>query len=803
MKLTKKQLDKSELLSLPDFSTTGDIEAFEGIIGQDRALHALKFGLRVKGKGFNVYVSGPPGIGKMTSVQSFLEEIAKDRETPPDWCYLNNFKNPYEPVALKLPAGRGKEFQKDMDEVVERLEKDLPQAFTSEDYSRKQEEELTHIQQEQEQMINQINEHARKKGFTIQPTMMGAALVPLNKEGKPMQDEELQSLSDEEQEKLEKKRDELQEEMKDMQKSMRKLQRKQQDASRGVDRQIVMNVVGGIMDELREKYEEYDGIGSFLDEVQENILENIQKFKMNEQQAQTQQPLQGEQIKQQLQMMREQTLKQYRVNVIVDNSEQDGAPVILELNPRYYNLVGRIEKEMQMGAITTDFTLIKPGAILQANGGYLVIPVEELVRDYYSWDALKRSLQAEELRVEELAEQIGYMTIKTLRPQPIPLDVKVVLVGIPLIHHLLQSRVPDFSELFKVKADFDTRMDKVDENIQNFLGFITNLCKEEDLLPIDREGTGKLLEHVIRMADHKERISTEFGSISDIIREADYWAGHDGSDVVTRSHVEKALDEKEYRSNLVQHHVEEMIQQGTLLINTEGTATGQVNGLSIMMLGDYRFGRPNRITATVYPGKDGLVDIEREVKLGGPIHSKGIMILGGYLGMKYSREKQLSISARLVFEQSYVGIDGDSASQAELYTLISALSGVPLKQGIAVTGSVNQHGEVQAIGGVNEKIEGYFSVCKKLGLNGEQGVLIPESNIQNLILKDEVLEAIEEEKFNIWAVSSIDAGIEILTGKEAGALQEDGSYPEGSVNRLVSDTLESFGQVTHRSDNNR
>ncbi|MFW5770384.1 MAG: Lon protease family protein, partial [Spirochaetota bacterium] len=631
---------------------------------------------------------------------------------------------------------------------------------------------------------------------------MGAALIPL-KDGKPMEEEELQSLSEKEQKELEKKRDEIQEEMKKMQKDMRQLQRKQQDASRGVDRQVVMNVVGGLMDDLREKYEEYNGIGAFLDDVQEDILENIQKFKMHEQQAQAQQPLQDEQIKQQLHMMREQTLKQYKVNVIVDNSGQEGAPVILELNPRYYNLVGRIEKEMQMGAVTTDFTLIKAGAILKANGGYLVIPVEELVRDYYSWDSLKRALQAEELRVEELAEQIGYMTIKTLRPQPIPLDLKVVLVGIPLIHHLLQSRVADFSELFKVKADFDTRMEKVDGNIKNFLGFVKNLCDEENLLPIDREGTQKLLEHVIRKSGHRERISTEFGSISDIIREASYWANQENNDIVTAVHVRKTLEEQEYRSNLVQHHVEEMIEQGTLLIHTEGTATGQVNGLSIMMMGDHRFGRPNRITATVYPGKDGLVDIEREVKLGGPLHSKGIMILGGYLGMKYSRDKQLSISARLVFEQSYTGIDGDSASQAELYCLLSALSGKPIEQGIAVTGSVNQHGQVQAIGGVNEKIEGYFSVCKKIGLSGKQGVIIPESNVQNLVLKDEVIDAVGDGSFNLWAVSSIDEGIEILTGEKAGALQEDGQYPDGSVNRLVSDTLEMFSQVTRKSGNNK
>lgn len=797
MKLTAQQARRRVAPSNLNIESTRDADRISEIIGQDRALKALQFGLQVDGKGYNIYVSGPPGIGKMTSVESYLERVAAEKQTPRDWCFVYNLQDPYQPRAVGLPSGKGNEFKSDMQHLREVVERDIPGVFQGEEYSRHREEALSDVQERGQEISRRIQETAQEKGFVLQSTVMGTAAVPV-KDGQPLRDEDLQQLPQEEREEIERKRRELQEEIRNLQKDYRRLDREAREKVNELDRQVVQNRIEGPFEDLREKYEGNDTVCAYLDEMQQDILDNVETLKESAGQ-QEQQGQMNPQVKRQLEAMREQFFKKYDVNVIVDHSRRSGAPVVVELNPNYNNLVGRIEKEMQMGALNTDFTLIKPGALLQANGGFLVLPVEDVLRNVYSWDALKRALRSGELRIEEGQEQLGLMSIKTLRPQPIPLNLKVILIGKPMIYYLLQKYDDDFQELFRVKADYDVTMDAGDENTGNFIGFISHYCEREGLLHFSREGAARMLEYAARRADHKEKLSTEFGNISDVLREASFWAADAGAQQVDAEHVNRALEEKVYRSNLIKMKIQELIDEGTLLIDTAFSRIGQVNGLSVVSLGDYSFGRPNRITATVAPGRSGVVDIEREAKLGGPIHSKGVLILTGYLSNTFSRTESMSMSGRVVFEQSYQGVEGDSASSAELYALLSALSGAPISQSIAVTGSVNQHGEIQAVGGINEKIEGFFDVCSLRGLDGSQGVIIPQSNEQNLMLREDVVEAIDRGDFNVWAVSTVAEGIEQLTGRTAGEYDEStGEYPEGSVFADARRTFASFAETLQK-----
>lgn len=801
MKLTAQQARRRVDPKTLPVDSTGEAEPVSEIIGQDRALKALQFGLQVDGKGYNIYVSGPPGIGKMTSVESYLERVAAEKETPGDWCFVYNLDDPYQPRAVGLPSGKGNEFKSDMQHLRELVERDIPGVFQSEEYGRRREEALSAIQERGQEISREIQQAAQQKGFMLQSTVMGTAVVPV-KDGQPLRDEDVQQLPQAEQEDIDRRRNELNEEIRNLQKEYRRLDREAREKVNELDRHVVRNRVDGPFGDLREKYEGNEAVCAYLDEMQQDVLDNVDTLKETAGQEQ-QQGQMNPQVKRQIEAMRAQFFKKYDVNVIVDNSRRSGAPVVLELNPNYNNLVGRIEKEMQMGALNTDFTLIKPGALLQANGGFLVLQVEDVLRNVYSWEALKRALRSGELRIEEGQEQLGLMSIKTLRPQPIPLDLKVVLIGKPLIYYLLQKFDDDFEELFRVKADYDVTMDADEENTASFVGFISHFVESEGLRHFSRDGAAKMLEYASRRADHTEKLSTEFGSISDVIREANFWAADDGGEQVEARHVNRALEEKVYRSNLIKEKIQELIEDGTLLIDTAESRTGQVNGLSVVSLGDYTFGRPNRITATVAPGRGGVVDIEREAKLGGPVHSKGVLILTGYLSNAFNRHESMSMSGRVVFEQSYQGVEGDSASSAELYALLSALSGVPIAQGIAVTGSVNQYGDVQAVGGINEKIEGFFDVCSLRGLDGSQGVMIPESNVKNLMLREDVVAAIERGSFSVWAVSTIGEGIELLTGTSAGEYDESsGGYPEGSVFAAVQRTLGEFAEALKRRGNN-
>jgi lon-related putative ATP-dependent protease len=769
-------------------TSTEELPPLEGIIGQERAVRALQFGLNVESVGFNTYVAGPPGIGKMTAVQAFLEELAKQKETPPDWCYVNNFDDPYQPKALKLPPGRGRELQQDMRTLIQHVREAIPKAFESDEYNAKREEILNAFNKQREAILNELGQLAQQAGFALQATPFGILIIPV-REGRPMTDAELQQLPERIRAEIQRRREALQERLQEAMKEIRKLEKAAQQKLQELDRQVALYIVGGLMEDLLEKYRDLPEVIEHLQAVQKDILENITMFK-----SPLSQPGPGQQAGPAVPMppglwAPDLPFRKYEVNVLVDNSGQRGAPVVLEMNPSYPNLFGRIEKEMHFGALYTDFTLIKPGSLHRANGGYLVLPVEDVLANLFSWESLKRALRSREIQIEEIGERLGFLATKSLRPQPIPLDLKVILVGRPLLYYLLYWLDEEFAELFKVKADFDVRMDANEANVRDFVAFLCTLCRKENLKHLDMGAIVKILEHASRLAEDQQKLSTHFGAIADLVREANFWAGQSNSTYITAEHVQRALEEKVYRSKLIQDRIQELIARGVLLIDTEGEAVGQVNGLAVISLGDYDFGKPSRITASVGPGREGIIDIEREVELGGPIHSKGVLILGGYLSYKYAQDKPLTLAARLVFEQSYEGVEGDSASSAELYALLSALSGLPIKQSIAVTGSVNQHGEIQAIGGVNEKIEGFFDICKVKGLTGDQGVMIPASNVQNLQLREDIIEAVREGKFHIWAVRTVDEGIEILTGVPAGERGPDGQFPEGTVNYLVDRRL--------------
>ena len=765
-------------------TTSKELTPLEEIIGQERAVKALKFGLDIMQPGFNIYVAGLPGTGKMTAVKDFLEEMAKDKPVPPDWCYVNNFQDQYKPKATKLPAGRGKEFQKDIKSFIEQAQNRLSKAFESEDYASRRDSRIKAIEQERKELLTQLNEKAQKDGFVLQSTPIGILIIPVVK-GRPLSDPEVVALPPEVRNEIERRREKLGLELRSAMRQLRGLQRKVEETINELNREIANYSIGHLIDGLTDKYKEFSTVTSYLEDVRNDILEHLSQFVKEPKTPQAPFPMPW---------LREIPFRKYEVNVILDNSDVKGAPVVLELNPTHQNIFGRIEKEAQFGVLSTDFTMIRGGSLHKANGGYLVLPAEDLLRNLFSYDSLKRALTNKCIDIEETGERLGFITTKGLKPEPIPLDTKVILIGHPYLYTQLFLLDMDFKKLFKVKADFDTTMDRTEENIQKYASFVCTFCKKESLRHLDASGLAKIVEYGSRLSGDQLKLSTRFGEVADVIREANFYALQANVEYVTGEHIKKAIDEKFYRSSLVQEKIREMIERNVILIDTDGQAVGQVNGLSVMSLGDVSFGAPSRVTASIGLGKEGIIDIQREAKLAGPIHTKGVMILSGYLAEKYAQDKPLSLSARLVFEQSYGMVEGDSASSTELYALLSALSEIPIKQGFAVTGSVNQKGEVQAIGGVNEKIEGFFEVCKAKGFTEKQGVLIPESNIQNLMLKEEVVNAVQEGKLHIFPVKTIDEGIEILTGVKAGARNPDGTFERESINNRVNEKLKGMAE---------
>ncbi len=765
-----------------DCSTTAELEPLQQIIGQDRAVKALHFGLKMKDGGFNIYVSGQSGHGRKTAIISFLQEKAKEMPVPPDWCYVNNFKDPNQPNVLKLPAGKGKTFRDDMDKFTEEVKKELQKAFESEDYAQKRASTVKKYEDEKTGLWEEINHKANEAGFILQRSTIGIAIIPVIN-GQPIPEEQFSALPPKIREQIKTRREALQEDFRSAFRQFRDADKSAEEAIERFNKEVATFAMEHLLEALLDKYGEIDEVKGFLDSVKGDILDNLATI------LTAGQPQQQPALPFLMPNTANDPTSSYKVNLFIDNSELKGAPVIIERSPTQPHLFGIVQKEARFGALITDYTMIRAGSAHKANGGFLVIPVEDLLMDAVAWDSLKKTITSRKLSVEDIAQRLGYVATKTLTPEPVPFDAKVILVGSPDLYYALYQYDRDFREIFKVKADFDTSMERNEENVKVYASFMCTLCTKEKIKHLDSSGIASIVEYSSRLAEDQDKLSTWFAQVSDIIKEAAYYADEDGSKYTTAKHVEKALEEKVYRSNLIEQKMEKMIEEGTILVDTEGEKVGQINGLSVLGLGDFAFGKPSRITVSVGVGKKGIIDIEREAQMGGPIHTKGVQILSGFLSDRYAKESPLSITSRLVFEQSYSGVEGDSASSTELYGLLSALSGKPIKQHFAVTGSVNQKGEVQAIGGVNEKLEGYFQLCKKRGLDGEHGAVIPASNVKHLMLKQEVVDAIKTGKFHIYPVSTIDEGIEVLTGVPAGKLGKNGKYPEGTINHLVQDRL--------------
>lgn len=768
--------------------STEELNALETIVGQDRAIRAMQFGLGIKERGFNIYVSGMPGTGRTTAVRRYLEEVAVRKPVPMDWVYVNNFEDPYHPHALKLPAGRAVELQKGMDHLTKLVFQEVRNVFESEDYAKHKEETLNKFQQQKQQILEQVSQQANAEGFVLQPTPMGVMTVP-TRNGKPMSDEDFLKLSQKDKEALLQKQQKIQNALEASIRQTKSLDKDAREAVDKLDKEIALYALRNWYDDIKEKFQDLPEVLQYVDSVQADLLDQVELFKTDGEEEPPALPF--------VTQPKGLPVKKYAVNILVDNSKLKGAPVILETNPTHDNLFGRIEQEARFGALVTDFTLVRSGALHRANGGYIVLPVEDVLRSPFAWEDLSHSLANGSIVIEDATEKYGFST-KSLKPEPIPLDIKVILIGRPDIFQLLLSYEAHFTELFKVKAEFDTSMERNADHTREYAGFATMLCNVENLKHLDRTALARLVEHGSRLAEDQQKLSTRFSEISDVIREASYYAGLEGSELISAQHIRKTIEERYYRSNLVQERLQEMIERGVIKIDISGKKVGQINGLSVLGLGDISFGQPNRITVSLSLGREGVVNIEREAKLSGPIHTKGVLILSGFLAGRYAKDKPLSLAARLVFEQSYGGIEGDSASSTELYAILSALSDLPVSQAIAVTGSVNQNGEVQAIGGANEKIEGYFEICKAAGLTGEQGVVLPASNVDNLMLKEAVVAAIREGKFHIWPVSTIDEGIEVLTGVKAGVRQPDGSFEPDTVNARVDQRLRHMAEALQR-----
>ena len=767
------------------FETTAELPDFNDAIGQKRALRSIEFGLGVDGAGFNLYVSGETGTGRTSTIASILSKRAKSEPQPHDWVYVNNFKDSDSAISLDLPAGKGSELAADMKELIEAFRKDIPKALESSEYESRRAELLENYQAASNDLFQELEKAAEKVGFSLQRTVSGLVIVP-QKTGRNYTQEEYDALNEKKRAKLEKQGKELTEQLNEVLRQVREQEKVTKDALAQADRDVGMSCLGHRLDPLREKYRELEKVIGYLESVQEDILNTLDDFK-----PQTTQPqIPGIKIPRQ-----EPTFDRYQVNVLVDNKETEGAPVVFESNPTYNNLFGRIEHVMQYGGVAvTDFTMIRSGALHRANGGYLVIDAREVLMNPFVWDSLKRSIRNSEIRIEDVLEQYRFMTMVSLKPEPVRMRVKIVLIGTPWIYYLLFHLDPDYRKFFKVKAEFDSRVARTPEIMNDYSLFVASHCRAEGLLPFHKSGVAALLEHAARMTDDQSKLSSQFMEIADFIREISFWATKAGRTIINGDDVRAAAEESLYRVNRIEERMQELYEDGTIMVDTSGSVVGQINGLSVIGLGDHTFGRPTRITATVYAGQDGMVNIEREVKLSGPIHDKGVLILTGYLGGTFAADRPLSLSASICFEQSYDGIEGDSASSTELYALLSALSGVAVKQGIAVTGSVNQRGMVQPIGGVNHKIEGFFAVCRAQGLNGKQGVMIPKSNERHLMLHEDVVQAVAAGRFHIWSVDTIEQGIEILTGVRAGQRGKNGKFAKGSIYQLVDDRLRKMAE---------
>jgi lon-related putative ATP-dependent protease len=775
-----------------DFETTESLPDEVMIIGQDRAVGAIDFGVGIASQGFNIYALGQTGTGRTATTYTFLNRVASDQPVPNDWIYVYNFAEPNQPNAISLPPGTATEFRRDMQELVDDLLREIPRAFESEDYEQQRERIVREMQEERNTKFSHLEHKVNERGFTLLKTAMGLGIAPVLN-GQVLTPEAYQQLDEATRQDIEERQQLLQGEMAETMRTIRDLEKTAKRRLQEFDREIADFAVSHLIEDLKQKYSHLKEVPEYLTAAHADIVDNVQGFKAQEESA--------EDLSAAVQAsQRGALLKRYTVNVIVDHSQQQGAPVVFEPNPNYSNLGGRIEHRAEFGALVTDFTMIKAGALHRANGGYLIMEVHRLLVNAPAWDALKRALKNGQIRTEEIGSQLQLVSTVTLEPEPIPLDVKVVLIGNPVTYYLLHEYDEDFRKLFKVQADFGTEFERTADTCRQYAQFIAARCQQEGLLGFDRHAVARVVEYGSRLAAHQRKLATRFGEVADLVREAGFWARRRGSDYTTAADVQKAIDQKILRANRAEEKIQELINEGTLRVDVAGEAVGQVNGLSVLSLGDYSFGKPSRITVKTYTGKAGVVSLDREAKLSGRIYDKGLLTLTGYLGGKYALDAPLSLSASISFEQLYEEVEGDSASSTELYALLSSLSGLPLKQGIAVTGSVDQQGSVQPIGGINEKIEGFFLTCQHRGLTGEQGVILPAGNVVNLMLRGDVRQAVAEGKFHIYPVHTVDEGIEILTGMPAGELQEDGTYPEESVHGRVLARLEEIAENLKAKD---
>ncbi|UCB54083.1 MAG: AAA family ATPase [Thiotrichales bacterium] len=774
------------------FETTAELEDLAGLIGQPRAVEAVNFGIGIQQKGYNLFALGPSGTGKQAFIQHYVETHATAEAVPPDWCYVNNFADHRKPRALMLPPGKADQLFNDMNMLIEELGVTIPAVFQSDEYTTRAEAIDQELNERQEQAFEALNKKAEAKNIMLMRTPTGFTLAPM-RDGKPIFPKEFRQLPDEERKQIEEDSNLLQEELRETLHKAPQWQEESRQKFAELNREMAAGVVTHRIEALRKAYQQQDNVVRYLSEVEEDIIGNFRKFLPEEQRRAS---LFGIELPGQ----EEEThwFNRYRVNVLLAHETGGGAPVIYESLPSYNNLVGRIEHTAQQGALLTDFTMIRAGALHRANGGYLLVDALKLLTQPFAWEAMKRALQTRKVKIESLGQITSLISTVSLEPESIPLDIKVILLGEPIIYYLLSYYDSEFADLFKVQVDFGHDMHRNESNQQQYARLLATLAHKQQLLPFDRHAVARVIEQSARLADDNEKLTTHMRSIEDLMQESDYWARQRGESTVAATDVQQAIDAQIRRADRIRERLQEEIERGTILIETAGEKVGEINGLSVMMLGGYSFGRPSRISARVRLGKGNVVDIEREVKMGGPIHSKGVLILSHFLGARYALDYPLSLSASLVFEQSYGGVEGDSASSAELYALLSALAEVPIRQSLAVTGSVNQHGEVQAIGGVNEKIEGFFDLCNSRGLSGAQGVLIPASNVKHLMLRNDVVAAVEAGKFSIYPVSTIDQGIELLTGVEAGVRGADGDFSPDSINRRVEDRLIHFSmQLKH------
>ncbi|MEO5337326.1 MAG: AAA family ATPase [Magnetospirillum sp. WYHS-4] len=772
--------------ALFDFATTADLKPLEEMVGQDRAVQAVRFAVGMRHDGFNLYALGPEGLGKASLVRRTLVKEAAARAAPGDWCYVNNFKDSHKPLALKLPSGRGRPLREDMDRLVDDLGAAIPATFESDEFRNRKGVVEEKFKENHEDRLRAIRQRAEDQNVALIRTPVGLALAPV-RDGEILNPQEFEELPDKEKAARKAALEGLQTELEGMLAEAPKWEKEQREQIRALVREVTAFAVDHLIDELKKRWEDVPEVLEYLEAVRRDVVDNVGDFLPQEKDGKPsvfgpERPgLAGSG-----------PLRRYQVNLMVDNGATQGAPIVEEDHPTQPNLVGRIEHLSQFGTLVTDFNLIKAGALHRANGGYLILDVRKLLAQPFAYESLKRALQSRRVRIESAAESLGWTSTQTLEPEPIPLEVKVVLLGDPMLYYLLGHYDPDFGELFKVAADFDTRMDRSPEAALQYASLIAAIAAKEGLRPLDRGAVARVVEQGSRLAEDAEKLTTHMASVADLVREADFWAGQAGAKTVEAAHVQQAIDAWIYRSDRIRERLQEEILRGTLVVETQGEKVGEINGLAVLMLDSYSFGKPTRISCRVRIGRGDLLDIEREVALGGPLHTKGVLILTSYLSTRYARELPLSLSASLVFEQSYGGIDGDSASSAELYALLSAISGVPIKQNFAVTGSVDQNGRVQVIGGVNEKVEGFFDLCRARGLTGDQGVLIPAANVKHLMLKKDVVDAVRADKFHLFAVETVDQGIEILTGLPAGAPDDKGEYPIGSVNRAVAGGLAAF-----------